>query len=286
MEETLESNVELVTRPTNSTQFYLFNLFGDYILPRGGRIWTNDLLYLLGLLDVSERAARSTLSRMKRRGWFVTQRVGRQSQYSLTERGQAILEEGDKRIFEKPYTDWDGLWHLVVYSLPEEQRKFRNELRKKLIWFGFGNLAPGTWISPHDRKADVRAVLADLEVQENVTLFTGTTASDYEIVETCWDIPALQSEYKAFIKQLRPQYESLHAQFTSEGQLQLSPEACFVRRFWITYDFQQFPRKDPNLPLELLPPDWAGLKARQLLTDYRRLLSQGMGNFVDEVVYG
>ncbi|MFQ5399267.1 MAG: PaaX family transcriptional regulator C-terminal domain-containing protein [Anaerolineae bacterium] len=282
----LDQNLELVTRPTHSTQFYLFNLFADYIVPRGGRIWTNDLLYLLNLLGVGERAARSTLSRMKKRGWLVPQKHGRQSQYSLTERGQAVLEEGDKRIFENPLTDWDGAWRLVVYSLPEEKRKLRNELRKKLIWFGFGNLAPGTWISPHDRHPEVRAILTKLGVLEHVMLFTGSTVANLEIVQRCWAISELQAEYEAFIQRHQPAYEALLAQFTDGEPGTLTPEACFVTRFWLTYDFQRFPRKDPNLPVVLLPEDWAGFKARRLFMDYRQLLSQGMGRFMDTIVYG
>ena len=43
--------VQQVSRPTKSTQFYIFNLFADYIVP--GRVWTNDLLYLLKLIGFS-----------------------------------------------------------------------------------------------------------------------------------------------------------------------------------------------------------------------------------------
>ena len=277
MEQDLET-VELVTRPTNSTQFYLFNLFGDYIVPRGGAIWTNDLLYLLELLGVSERAARSTLSRMKQRGWFVTHKEGRQSQYVITDQGQAILEEGDARIFERPFTDWDGRWHLIVYSLPEERRKERNELRKKLVWLGFGNLAPGTWVSPHGREEDVLAISRDLGVDEYVTVFTAETESDEEIVGRCWDIATLESEYAAFLERYRPEYER------PEGDMELAPEDCFLRRFWLTYAFQSFPRKDPNLPTELLPEEWVGHEARELFIAYRSLLKEGMGDFVNRLV--
>lgn len=276
MEQDLET-VELVTRPTNSTQFYLFNLFGDYIVPRGGAIWTNDLLYLLELLGVGERAARSTLSRMKRRGWFVTRKEGRESQYVITEEGQAILKEGDARIFERPVTDWDGTWHLIVYSLPEERRKERNELRKKLVWLGFGNLAPGTWVSPHGREEDVLVIARDLGVDEYVTVFTAKTASDEAIVGRCWDIAALESEYAAFVERYRPEYERLR------GDVELAPESCFLRRFWLTYDFQSFPRKDPNLPTELLPDDWIGHEARALFMAYRECLNEGMGEFMDRL---
>jgi phenylacetic acid degradation operon negative regulatory protein len=278
MEQTLET-IELVTRPSNSTQFYIFNLFADYVLPRGGRIWANDLLCLLELLGVNQGAARTTLSRMKQQGWFETTKDGRESQYAISERGRAILAEGDQRIFEEPVREWDGRWHLIVYSLPEEQRKLRNEFRKKLLWFGFGNLAPGTWVSAHDRQMELTAVQNNLGIGEFVTMFTAVTADNDHIVQNCWDIPALAADYAQFVQRHQPAYEAFR-----DGWLTPPPADCFVRRFWLTYNFQRFPLKDPNLPAPLLPADWIGYTARQIFNDYRRLLEEGIGSFMDDIV--
>lgn len=268
-----------------STQFVIFNLFGDYILPRGGGIWTNNLLRLLGLLGIGERAARSTLSRMKQEGWLATRKFGRRTQTSVTRRGRAILEQGNQRIFEPPLERWDGQWRLVVYSLPEEKRELRNELRKQLVWYGFGNLAPGAWVSPHERQPELEAILDELAVRRHVSLFTGRhvgSLSDLELVARCWDIPALEEAYRAFVGRHQGPYHELRAAGEAGGAAP-PPEICFVRRFWLTYDFQPFPRKDPNLPRELLPDPWAGATARQLFTGYRRLLSLGIGDFIDEL---
>ena len=277
----LES-VELVTRPTQSTQFYLFNLFADYIAPRGGRIWLNDLLYLLELLGVGERAARSTLSRMKQRGWFVTYREGRESRYEMTEEGQTILEEGDRRIFAGPFATWDGRWRLVVYSLPEELRAERNELRKKLIWLGYGNLAPGTWVSAHDRQDEIRSVAHTLEVESHVMLFCDAAGADRSVVAQCWDLDALAAQYEAFEHRHRPGFQVLQEELAS-GEPPPA-ESCFRRRFWLTYEYQSFPRQDPHLPRELLPAGWAGYRARDLILSYRALLAQGMGDFIGSVI--
>ncbi len=277
--EQLIDDVELVTRPSQSTQFFIFNLFGDYILERGGRIWTNDLLSLLALLGVHERAARTTLSRMKGQGWFDTVRDGRQSQYVITERGEAILRQGEKRIFEPALRDWNGLWHLAVYSIPEELRRERHELRKKLSWFGFGMLAPGTWVSPHDRRDEMNGLLGELAIDSYVTMFTAETGESAEIVRRCWDLDGLAADYELFIERHKPDYDAYR-----QGELTPSVEDCFVRRFWLTYNFQRFPLQDPNLPVELLPSDWPGHEARAIFSDYRRLLADCMSDFMDRMV--
>jgi len=268
---------------TTNTQFLLFTLLGDYVAPHGGKIWTADLLSLLELLGVGESSARSTLSRMSRNGWLKAHREGRRSRYDLTPKGLALIEDGRKRIFEPLLTDWDGRWYVVVYALNEKQRQARNALRKQLAWLGYGRLAPATWISPHQRRAELAYILQDLQIQPYVQLFSGEhlgLTSPEILIQHCWDLPALAAEYRHFVNRYQATYERL-----KEGPNGcVTPEACFVQRFWITHDFQPFPRKDPNLPVTLLPPDWIGFTARRLFEGYRQLLAPGANDFVDEVM--
>ena len=271
------------------TQFIIFNLFGDYILQRGGQIWTRDLLYLLKLLDINEGATRATLLRLVRKGWFINHKVGRRSRYEVTPAGLTLLDEGNQRLRESRLTAWNGLWYLVVYSLPESKRDLRNALRKRLIWLGFGNLAPGTWVTPHNRQADLEPVLTELEVRPYVRLFQSKNlgfASDQDIVDQCWAIPTLEAEYLTFVNRYIPDFEKMQAAHQVGQTEQLSPQRSFTQRFWLTYDFQPFPRKDPNLPAELLPTNWIGGQAWQLFFEYRQLLDLYVDDFLDSVVRG
>jgi phenylacetic acid degradation operon negative regulatory protein len=248
-------------KPSTRTQFLIFTLFGEYVLPREGTIWTSSLLDLLGLLGISERATRSTLSRMTRKGWLVAQKHGRRSQYSLTPRGWMLITQGAERIFESPIADWNGFWHMVVYSLPEKKRRLRHNLRQRLSWYGFGSLAPGAWVSPHNRDAEVKNMCTELGIQKHVELFSCAhlgLSTDLDLVKRCWDIEALEADYRTFIARYQNEYrqcEPSHCTGSNHPDaLPLSPENCFVRRFWLVHDFQSFPSKDPNLPLALLPP--------------------------------
>ena len=271
-------DLQTVTQTKGNTQFLVFNLFADYILPyKDGRAWTHELLYLLELLGVSDRTARTTLSRMKKQGWFDTVKDGRRSYYVITDSGREIVAQGDKRIFETPINNWGGNWQVVVYSLPEEKRTLRNELRKKLIWFGFGNLAPGTWIGAHDRQAELEKIVGDMGIREQVSLFNGQRVglmTDEEIVAKCWDLETLDDEYAQFVAKWRAQLEGQESQLAA-----MSAETRFYTRFMLTFDFQPFPRKDPNLPTILLPEDWSGYAARRLFTAYRLKLNEGLPQF-------
>ncbi len=274
-------------RPHPQTQFIIFVLFGDVIVQRGGQAWTASLLRMLDVLGVSERAARSTLSRMRRKGWLKPEREGRHSLYALTARGRRILEEGGQRIFEPRKHEWNGRWHLAVYSLPEKKRKLRNDLRKRLSWLGFGRLAPGTWISPLDRHAEVAAMLADLGAREYVEVFSGLRlegGDDREVVGRCWDMRGLNQQYARFIARWEPEFEKCTQSLVrGDG---LSPANCFAQRFWITHEYSPFPRLDPNLPAALLPDGWLGDRAAELFNGYRNLLTERSNEFIETALTG
>jgi phenylacetic acid degradation operon negative regulatory protein len=274
-----------IERPSVRTQFVIFTLFGEFILARGGSIWTSNLLSLLNHLDVGEHAARITLSRMARKGWLAARREGRCSQYSLTPRGLSLLVQGKKRIFEPPLKAWNGMWHIVIFSLPEKKRGMRHAFLAQLYWFGFGSLTPNTWISPHDRKTEINTLCSDLGIQDHVEIFSGIHAGlsqDQQLVQQCWDLPNLTSQYINFLGKFEKEY----LECRNNGKHSLSLDDCFVRRFWLIHHYQNFPRMDPNLPAALLPSDWVGFKARQLFDDYRSILETPANQFVDEVVRG
>ncbi len=269
-------------RPHLQTQFIIFVLFGDLIAPRGGQIWTASLLKMLKVLGVSSGAARSTLSRMARKGWLKPEREGRHSLYTLTAKARRIVEEGGQRIFEARKSSWNGQWYQVVYSLPEDKRKMRNDLRKRLTWLGFGRLAPGTWISPHNRYTEVEAMLDDLGARQYAEFFSGlrlVNGNDREIVERCWDLKGLNQQYSKFIAKWEPEYEKCTRRLVNGDGLPSSE--CFAQRFWITHEYSPFPRLDPNLPSVLLPEGWLGDNAAAMFNGYRNLLNEHTNEFIE-----
>jgi phenylacetic acid degradation operon negative regulatory protein len=275
----------MIKRPSVRTQFLIFTLFGEYILPRGGSAWTSGLLHLLRLLEVSERAARSTLSRMGQKGWLTSVRIGRNSRYALSPRGMRVVKEAEVRIFEPRRTSWDGRWHMLVYSIPEGQRRLRGRLRQRLGWLGFGRLAPGTWISPNDRREEVRSQLEDLEVLPYAQYFSGMRLhwlNDQEIVRRCWDLESLNEEYAGFLKRYEPAFHAV--QRDAQRGRPRSPSDFFVLRFWMTLEYSQFPRRDPNLPPVLQPPGWLGTQASQMFLEFHRLLKEPSEQFVSAVL--
>ena len=264
-----------------STKFTLLILFGDYIRPRGGSIWMSNLIYLLGLLDIGEHTGRSTINRMVREDWFTVDKDGRHSRFTLTAKGIQLLNSGDLRLYDQPIKHWDGKWHLVAYSLPEEKRKLRNDLRKQLAWLGYGPLSPGLWISPHNRLKELKQALKTLEIDELVHTFSSTysgPATTQELMHQSWDLTGVAAEYEQFNKIIQQQID----QFEAEGIP--SAEICFQQHFRLTAQLFPILQKDPNFPQDMLPSNWPGTTGRKLFNNYREILTPVVSPFIDQVI--
>ncbi len=209
-------------RPVPRTQLIIFNLYGDYVRHAGGAVWTKGLLEVLGMLGVGQRAARTTLSRMKRRGWLEARRVGRRSLYQATDRAQTLLAEGGQRLFGPRPGPWDGTWTLLTFSLPGERRLTRHLLRTRLSWLGFGSLQPGTLIAAYPRTDEVCRVVFELDAAPYLHIFTGARLDSEEqdrIVLGCWDLQAIDARYASFVERYAPLLRRLRNRQARNGAL-------------------------------------------------------------------
>jgi phenylacetic acid degradation operon negative regulatory protein len=266
------------------TQDLIFTLYGDYIAPRGGEAWIGHIIELMACLDTSAQAVRSTLSRMARKGWLRSRREGRHSFYTITPKARTLLTEGTERIYQPRQDPWDGRWHILTYSIPEDQRNLRHRLRQRLTWLGFGRLGPATWISPRNLQQEITAVAEAMGISGQVDFFVGEYlgfSQARELVDRCWDMEQLNRAYLDFIGRYRPAWRQFVNQ-ANDGEV--NPCHIFIRRFLLVHEYRSFPYVDPNLPPELLPNDWLGNEAIHLFQTYAALLAPKANHHVDKVL--
>jgi len=258
----------------------LWDLFGDHLrYVDDGRMPMRALNRLLDVFSVGESTSRVVLARMRREGWFTTYRDGRQTSYALTGRSIRMLDEGRVRIFDRGRDDWDGIWRMVIYGVPEQSRGERDRVRRTLAWHGFGPLAMATWISPHPRLETVRNAFADLaatrvDLLESRSL---SRAADREMAFRCWDLDGLGQDYLALIRT----YEQLPA--PAELAALPGPEAL-RRQVELVASYRTVPFRDPDLPAALLPEGWQGRRAHALFIAAHDALHGPAGAFVRDVV--
>jgi phenylacetic acid degradation operon negative regulatory protein len=246
----------------------LLTLLGDYWWQRTEPLPSAAIVALLAEFGVSDSAARAALSRLTRNGLLVTSRNGRRTYVQLSARAAAVLDDGAKRIFSfgRRPTSWDGMWSLVAFSIPEEHRSARDELRKALRWLGFAPLYDGLWVSPRDHADEVIDRLADLGIS-TATAFRATAlplpgdggdgAAAPDIPGRAWDLSGLKKRYDEFTT-----FAGLLRDQTEGGQISVADS--LVARTRVMNEWRAFPALDPDLPDELLPPTWPRAAAREL----------------------
>ncbi|MBC3841257.1 PaaX family transcriptional regulator [Streptacidiphilus sp. 4-A2] len=267
---------EATVRPSS----LINTVYGAHVRRLGGWISIADLITLLAGLDVESTAVRQAVSRLKKRGTLVQERVDGIG-YRLGAAMNPIFDEGDRRIFDslEPVRLADG-WVMAVFSVPESARAHRHQLRSRLTWLGFGNLAPGVWLAPARLLDDTRRILHRLGLSDYVHLFTADYAAFADLataVGAWWDLAAIEKQYIAFNDTYAPVLGALRAQGAAD------PWQAFRNYIPMLTQWRRLPYLDPGLPPELLPPDWNAVPARRLFLELHELLSGPSHRLVAEV---
>lgn len=261
----------------------IFTLFGDYIRHYDNVIWIGSLIRLLEEFGHNEQSVRAAISRMGKQGWVEATKMGNKSYYSLTERGKARMEEASKRIYKTEHPSWDGHWRILVYTIPENKRHLRDELRKELVWSGFGLLSNSCWITPNPLEEQVALLIDKYEISEYVSFFHADYLgmnSHEDLVQKCWDLDKVNEKYQSFIQEYSQKY-IIDKNKIEKGEL--TDGSCFVKSALLVHQYRKFLFIDPNLPQELLPKRWLGDSAASLFHDYYSLLNKPARRFFKEV---
>jgi phenylacetic acid degradation operon negative regulatory protein len=245
-------------------------VYGAFLRRFDGWISIADLITLMGELDVDGPAVRSAISRLKKRGVLEPERRGATG-YRLSPTVLPVFDEGDRRIFGslEPADLADG-WAMAVFSVPESERSHRYQLRTRLTWLGFGNIAPGVWLAPGRLLEDARSMLVRLGLSEYVHLFAAEYAAFSDLpgtVSSWWDFPAIQKQYAEFTDIYAPVATRLT---TTESEPE--PAEAFRRYVPLLTQWRRLPYLDPGLPTELLPTDWNAVAARQVFQQLHGML--------------
>ncbi|UCC11465.1 MAG: hypothetical protein JSW02_08935 [candidate division WOR-3 bacterium] len=273
-------NIKIYARTSN----VIFTLFDTFITPRAGEISVRGLMQLLKPLGFSENAIRLVLSRMARHGYVRGSRRGRLSYYSLTTKGNIVVQSGKKHTGTVEKRAWDNTWYCVVYTVPEQKRYVRDSLRAVLKGLGYGNLG-GLWISPYGFTNILAERIKKLNAQEYIETFRAHYTGSLNLPKLAariWDIKGLETRYGSFIKKYHAKYDAYKEQITSGDRLK--PDFCFAERFRVMTEYIDIVLDDPMLPKEMLHTRWTGSKAKKLTDDLKTLLTARADEYVSMVM--
>ncbi len=250
----------------------LYGLYApDGLLPVAG------LVGLLADLDVDEGAARSTISRLKSKNVLERADGAGPVRYSVSPAVLDRFQAGDERIFTPQRSEPGDPWALVVFSVPEAERKRRYELRSELTSLGFGFMASGVAIAPAtvlDQALERLAARGLSRYLEHFTGHYGDAATLRERIGQWWDLGGLDAQYADFIDDYGPCLQQWSTRGKAAPQLDgPGRREAFALYVPLLTRWRRFPYRDPNIPLELLPVGWRAPQAKMLFLQLHGLLA-------------
>ena len=163
-------------------------------------------------------------------------------------------------------TDWNGVWYMLIFDVPEKERHYRDNLRGFLKRMRMGCLQKSVWITPRD----IRPEYDDLERAANLKavayLLESRTVLHHdtlEMVQNSWDFDRLLELHDRYLSVFNDNLERLN-------QLDHDKEALLILLRQDAEAYVQCMLKDPLLPNTLLPKTYLGKKVYELHQAIRR----------------
>ena len=193
--------------------------------------------------------------RLRQAGLVVRQRRGGcTAELTLTPAGDGKLppEVRPRRLWE---TRWSGRWSVLVYDVPETDRRYRNVLRDFLRRLRMGCLQGSVWISPRDIRPDYADLMEAGGLKGMAYLFEARTVLRQpaaDLVRDAWNWPRLASGHAWYLSATDRILADLAAgRWSMRAQLLgLAREEAGAYRSVMS--------DDPLLPRDLWPSDYAG----------------------------
>ena len=119
-----------------------------------------------------------TIKRLEQKGFIQKGIIEDEVCIKLTELGIKRLEEKRKTKKEKALLNiadknerWDKKWRVVIFDIPETNKRVRQALRETLKVLEFWPLQKSVWISKKDYTKELRKWVQELGLEQHIIIF-------------------------------------------------------------------------------------------------------------------
>lgn len=240
-------------------------IFGDAIVPRGGKVPLTVLQEIMARLRIEPGALRTALFRLAKDGWVIREKDGRNSFYRLAGGGSHAFDLATRRIYAAGPPEWDGRW-TVALAHPGATGDEGASLKAA----GFLRVAAGVYLRPET----AGAAAAEQELA-GMLVIHGESAEHSEALPSLWPSEEIGKAYHAFDAAFRPLANAL-------GGATLAPLDAMAARTLLIHDWRRIVLRDPGLPEALWPQDWPGERARATAREIYRKLAVPSERWLDQ----
>lgn len=156
---------------SHQLQQLIFSALGISFVMGGSILFTPNFPIVIGIVlkiiqeiknrKVSKTKVKQALKRMEKRRLLSLETHGREAIVKVLEKGRTeVLKYSLKELLDhkKKNKKWDGKWFLVIFDVPEKERKKRDYLRKFLSAIGFFQYQKSVYVYPYECQKEIALV--------------------------------------------------------------------------------------------------------------------------------
>jgi len=128
-----------------------------------GKEYTLDLLeYAFTIKGHQALVGRRKFYDLAKKGYFDISKENNKTFFRVSKKGKGLVE---MLKLATGQLEWDKKWRVLIFDIPEKQRRKRDYLRNKLIELGFKLLQGSVWITPYPLPDSFSDFLAEIKVR-------------------------------------------------------------------------------------------------------------------------
>ena len=253
-------SLPVVRRKVGDEMITLLSASADRVLSGGARA-------IYGHCYPSQRAFHASIARLRKKGLVVMPHSdGSLPGLQLTPKGTARLPAYYTPLhhWSKRWNQW---WYVLMFDVPETERRYRNTLRAFLKGLRFGCLQKSVWVTPRDVRPEYDDLDRAAGVDSIAFLFEARTVlghGNQSVVREAWNFDRLEEIQTRYIL-----FAQANLALLSEGGFSEKDLMQLLREENMAYT--QAMSTDPLLPEELHPKGYAG---KQVFGFHQKLVQQ------------
>lgn len=257
-----------------SCKTLIVTIFGDVVSQHGHWIWLGSLIDSLSNLGYSERLVRTSVFRLVEDDWLQVKKIGRKSYYSLTDSATRHNLKASRRIYKSSNFSENNDWLILFPSFVSDKKL--PQLKKQLKWLGFSSISSSVYAHPSFDKNSLEETIKELDLVDLVVIFSGKTIDHHsdavlkKLVFQKWNLDNLRDKYDRFLED----YQPILIHLINEKPSAISNKMNFSLRLLLVHEFRRILLNDHELSTNMLPSDWSGKTARDLVKNIYQCLEK------------
>ncbi len=264
-----------------SCKSFIVTVFGDVISQHGGWIWLGSMISSLEPLGFSERLIRTSVFRLVKEDWLQVKKIGRKSFYAFTDSANKHYTKAARRIYAGKVHHSDGRWLIVMPCFVDETNL--PVLKRQLLWMGFSALSSGAYAHPSIDQTSLEETISELALSDSVIVFSSRTFDQKSnlvlkrLVHEKWGLETLDTSYQKIIDDYSPLLSMLN------NDKIISDQQSYFLRCLLIHEYRRVLLKDHELPKDMLPENWSGFYANELVKKLYAKFSKGSCRYIGQL---